>query len=170
MYVYHTYCMCTYNRTSLLKCIALLSLLSLFLFYVAMVNGGGLNTILSAGVWDFLLSSGGHGNANGNYFKPTSNQHFLASLPFSGSCSSSRRSWTEVQQETLLCMRQDQSPSHRWGHACMCAHECTDSVWLKRRLCPLSLGSLSFVISGRMLIFSQQERVLYSNFLIACCS
>lgn len=34
-----------------------LPLLTLFLFYVAMVTGGGLNVILSAGVWDFLFNS-----------------------------------------------------------------------------------------------------------------
>lgn len=39
---------------SLLKCVAVFHFLSLFLFYVAMVTGGGLNAVLSAVVWVFL--------------------------------------------------------------------------------------------------------------------
>lgn len=48
---------------SLLK-LDTLPLLPSFLIYVAMVTGGGLSAILSAGVWDFSLESGGHGNGN----------------------------------------------------------------------------------------------------------
>lgn len=41
-----------------------MSLSSTFLFHVAMVTGGGLIAILSAGVWDFSLSSERHVNGN----------------------------------------------------------------------------------------------------------
>lgn len=42
------------TELSLLKCVAVFPFLSLFLFYVAIVTGGGLNAVLSAVVWVFL--------------------------------------------------------------------------------------------------------------------
>lgn len=39
---------------SLLKCVAVFPFLSLFVFYVAIVTGGGLNAALLAVVWVFL--------------------------------------------------------------------------------------------------------------------
>lgn len=105
--------------------LSLLKLVTLFLFcppffsFVAMVTSGGLSAILPAGVWDFSLNSGGHGNGNEAILNQLQiNTLFLSSslLPSAGSSSSSsRQSWTEPEPGTV-CMRPDQSPSHRLDH------------------------------------------------------